>query len=536
VPERGPEVNQERTGGQLVCAALRSAGCDVIFSVSGNQILPIYDAAPEAGIRIVHMRHESASAYAAAAYAELTGGVGVALTSAGPGFLAGLQGVAASRTMELPLLYLSGDSATTQRGMGAFQELDQYGVARLICKATFRIDRAEQIPEIFASARKAATGGVPGPVHIALPGDVLSSVTKAPEVVREATVSSLDEGQQAAVEELAALLGAAKRPLILVRPSAARGEAGERLSMIATALGIEPIVIEAPRGLADLKYASLAPRFVESDCAVVIAPPDFALGFLSADDVARDGKVVLVSADGDPPPQRDIDLSVAADAGLLLEALEVALADAPNVDPEWAQQWPIPEPQSPSEVAGDVVHPLAVSEAIRAMLTPDDVVILDGGEFCQWIRFGLRDIPNRVLWNGKIGAIGGAIPMSVGAAVGITAGRVISVMGDGGSGYHLSEFETMDRYGLPITTIIGNDARWAAEWHLQIARYGPDRTYETELTNARYDVVAAGFNAVGEHVTNDDDLIAALHEALGRGTATCINVEVAALPSPAAMS
>jgi len=269
---------------------------------------------------------------------------------------------------------------------------------------------------------------------------------------------------------------------------------------------------------------------------LVLAPPDFALGFLSRDLLASAGKILLVGADGDPPPNRDIDLHLRADSVALLAALEAELQGSTNVDPDWSRLWPLPPPPNATEVPAGGVHPLAVSATIRETIGPDDVIVLDGGEFCQWIRLGLRDIPNPVLWNGKIGAIGGAIPMSVGAALAVQNRRVIAVMGDGASGYHLSEYETMDRYNLPIITLIGNDARWAAEWHLQIARYGPERTFETELTNARYDRVASGFNLAAEHITDADSLSGALHEAYGRRGATCLNVAVAALPSPAAMS
>lgn len=524
----------------MVCAALRAAGCEVIFSVSGNQILPIFDAAPEAGIHIFHMRHESAAAYAAAAHAEIAGretaSPGVALTSAGPGFLAGLQGVAAARTMELPLLYLSGDSAVSQRGAGAFQELDQRAVASAVCKASFTVDDPAEIPGVFADAVSTARRGVPGPVHIALPGDVLAA-TAIPSVPEERSAApSLSVKQRASVEVIASHLASARRPLLLVRPSASRGASGERLSAIAARLGIEPVIIEAPRGLADLKNASISARFAESDCAVVIAPPDFALGFLSRGNLASQGTIILVDAEGDPEPANPVELHLRADPSAVLAALETAIPSETEVEPAWSALWPLPPAPEPEAAPAGGVHPLAVSAAIKAAIGPDDIVVLDGGEFCQWIRLGLRDISNPVLWNGKVGAIGGAIPMSVGAAVAAPEHRVVAVMGDGGSGYHLSEFETMDRYGLPITVVIGNDARWAAEWHLQIARYGADRTFETELTNARYDRVAAGFNAAAEHITDAGDLPGAIHEALGRRAATCVNVEVAALPSPAAMS
>jgi acetolactate synthase-1/2/3 large subunit len=529
-------AESHQTGGQLVCAALTAAGCRVIFSVSGNQILPIFDAAPEAGIRIVHMRHESAAAYAAAAFAELSGAVGVALTSAGPGFLAGLQGVAAARTMELPLLYLSGDSAAAQRGMGAFQELAQSAIAVAVCKATFNVNGGAEIPAVFAQAIASATSGVPGPVHIALPGDLLAAGALPEIAPATSTETRLNGSERAQVEEIARRLQAAERPLILARPSAARGVAGEHLAAIAAALGIAPIVIEAPRGLADLKYASISARFPESDCALIVGPPDFALGFLARTHLASAGSILLVDAAGDPAPSQPVDLHLRADTLAVLAQLRARLPGTASASPEWSALWPLPAPPEASGAPTAGVHPLAVSAALRAALGPEDVVVLDGGEFCQWIRLGLRDMPNPVLWNGKVGAIGGAIPMSVGAAVAAPGRRIVAVMGDGGAGYHLSEFETMDRYGLAITALIGNDARWAAEWHLQIARYGPERTIETELTNARYERVAMGFNAAGEHITDAAELPEALHEALGRRGATCLNVEVAALPSPAAMS
>ncbi|MEZ4520178.1 MAG: thiamine pyrophosphate-binding protein [Thermomicrobiales bacterium] len=528
-----------RTGGEHVCAALQAAGCDVIFSVSGNQILPIFDAAPDAGIRIIHMRHESAAAYAAAAYAEISGRIGVALTSAGPGFLAGLQGVAAAATMELPLLYLSGDAAVSQRGRGAFQEIDQIAIAQVVCKSSCSVDRPGEIPGVFRQAARRSMTGVPGPVHISLPGDVLAASAPADDDDAELESSSkLTSEQESVVATMAARLGAAKKPLILARPSATRGEAAVQLQAVARSLGIQPVAIEAPRGLADLKYASISARFPESDCVLVLAAPDFALGFLARDRIAEDGAILLVDAEGDPPSNRTPDLHLRADMMPALEALRKRLGTDSATDPDWSALWPLPEPPRSGKSETGKVHPLAVSEAVRELIGPDDIVVLDGGEFCQWVRLGLRDLANPVLWNGKIGAIGGGVPMAVGAAVAAagTGRRVISIMGDGAAGYHLSEFETMDRYSLPVTAIIGNDARWAAEWHLQIARYGEDRTFETELTPARYDQVAAGFEAFGDYITEAGDLPGALQEALDRTKASCINVAIAALPSPAAMS
>jgi acetolactate synthase-1/2/3 large subunit len=484
------------------------------------------------------MRHESAAAYAATAWAELTGKTGAVLTSAGPGFLAALQGVAACATMELPLLFLSGHSSVSQRGRGAFQELDQQRIVGSLCKASLSADAVEKIPGIFAAAGDLANAGVPGPVHVSLPGDVLAATGAPAGLESSPSAKSLTDRQSATLDEMARRLARARRPLILARPAATRGPAGEHLRRLAAGLSIEPVVIEAPRGMADLKYAGIGARFTESDCALVVAPPDFAIGFLAADLVATGGTVLLVDAPGDPPSGRDVELYLQADLTLALAELAGKLGESTQVEQQWAELWPLEPPPAPGASSAGQVHPLAVSSALRELIAPDDIIVLDGGEFCQWIRLGLRDLPNPVLWNGKIGAIGGAIPMAAGAAVASqdSERRVIAIMGDGAAGYHLSEFETLARYQLPVIAIVGNDARWAAEWHLQIARYGAERTFETELLQARYDRVAAGFDAHGEHVRTLEDLQGALHEAFGRLGTTCVNVEVAPVPSPAAMS
>jgi acetolactate synthase I/II/III large subunit len=107
------------------------------------------------------------------------------------------------------------------------------------------------------------------------------------------------------------------------------------------------------------------------------------------------------------------------------------------------------------------------------------------------------------------------------------------VLGDGSAGYHLSEFESALRHGASFVAIVGNDARWAAEWHMQASRYGPDRTFDTDLTFARYDIAAQGFGGNGADVTTSDDLRDALMSALSHRSATCINIRIQSLRSPA---
>ncbi len=525
------------TGGQIVAATLAELGVQTIFSVSGNQILPIYDAAADAGLRIIHMRHESAAAYAAAGSAEITGMPGVLLVSAGPGHLAALTGVAVAHSMELPLLYLSGGSPVSERGLGAFQDLDQRQAARVACKDALDVTSIDTLRPTLARAWRLASSGVPGPVHVTLPADILlESTANQPRIQVEPLVDNLSAQHRSTLTRMANALSEAERPLVIARPSAARGKAGELLREMTARLGIGPVITESPRGLSDVKYSEIIERYPESDCVLVIGPADFSVGFLREDIIATAGRVLLIDADGDPEPNRKPNLRVSCPVEASLQHMVERLPETGNAEASWRAQWPIRAAANGSTSSEPVgLHPLEVAAALREVLEPNDLVVLDGGEFCQWVRLGIRDLPNRVFWNGKLGAIGGAVPLGVGLRATGHRGKVFVLLGDGSAGYHLSEFETAARYGLPIIAIVGNDARWAAEWHQQLARYGRDRVFETTLLPARYDRAAAGFGGAGVHVTDAIALSYALSASLPATQPTLINVPVLPIRSPAVL-
>ncbi len=528
---------REITGGEIVARTLRHMGAEVIFSVSGNQILPIYDAIIDTELRLIHMRHESAAAYAAAAFAEMRDAPGVALVSAAPAFLAALPGVATCREMELPLLFLNGAGRMAEVGTGGFQDFDYAGAAQTACKATFQVTAAARIRPTLIQAWHLAQADVPGPVHVSLPVDTLlaampdeigAGMEEAPAPPR------LTAADEAALADIAARLSQAVRPVIAARPSAARGPTGILLRALASRLGITPVVTEAPRGLGDLKYREAIRRYAESDCALVIGPADFAVGFLDPSVIASSGAVLLIDAPGDPVPRRTPRIHLQVPPLLALTHLAATVTPAARVagsEPTVAPSGDRGEESTTAMLAG--IHPLQVAVELRAALESDDVIVLDGGEFAQWIRFGLRDIPNRVLWNSKLGGIGGSIPLALGIAAAGHRGRTIVVVGDGAAGYHLSEFETAVRHELPFVAIVGNDERWAAEWHMQVSRYGVERARATDLSPARYDVVARGFGATGDDIHDLASLRAALATRLAERGPACLNVHLLPIPSPA---
>jgi acetolactate synthase I/II/III large subunit len=162
-------------GSQLVIGALKRHGVRCIFSLSGNQIMPLYDACIDAGIRIVHVRHEAAAVFMADAWAQVTGELGVAVLTAGPGLTNGIAALYSARQSESPVLLISGDSSVAEDGMGAFQEMDQVAITKPLTKMSLRPVTAQELASSVDEAIAIAMDGRRGPVHLALPFDLLNA-------------------------------------------------------------------------------------------------------------------------------------------------------------------------------------------------------------------------------------------------------------------------------------------------------------------------------------------------------------------------
>ncbi|MBM4442825.1 MAG: thiamine pyrophosphate-binding protein, partial [Candidatus Rokubacteria bacterium] len=176
------------------------------------------------------------------------------------------------------------------------------------------------------------------------------------------------------------------------------------------------------------------------------------------------------------------------------------------------------------------IHPLRVCAALQPLLDRDALLVADGGEFGQWAQAGL-EAGTRMI-NGLSGSIGSAIPLALAAKVAQPDRTVLAVLGDGTFGFHAMELDTAVRYGLPIITIIGNDARWNAEHQLQRQHYGDTRTVACELLPTRYDQMAVALGAHGALVERPEDLEPALARAVASGKPACVNVLIDGLAAP----
>lgn len=523
-----------RTGADVLVEGLTAAGVKHLFTLSGNQILAVYDATIGRDIELIHTRHEAAAVHMADGWGRLTGEPGVALLTAGPGHCNGLTALYVALMAESPLLMLSGNCPRAQIGKGGFQEIDQAAAARPLAKASWCVERPADLEHDLNRALDLAVTGRPGPVHVSLPGDMLEAA--APQS-RVAGTNRLEE-VAVDMDDVLALLDEAERPLILAGPAMGRGRRWLAVEKLMEATGIPALPTESPRGVNDpaLRYA--ASCLASADVVLLLGKKlDFSLRFGQPPSFSEQCRFIQVEAEQD---ERSNQASVAIQ--LCMDPLETTrrLTDRAQArtwhygtwreDVERLRRATPPDWEGMSRRSAGPVHPLEVCEAAQPFLDSGAVFVSDGGEFGQWAQAGMA--AGIRLINGPSGAIGSALPMGLAAKLAYPDRTVFVFLGDGTFGFHAMELDTALRYGLPVVAIVGNDARWNAEYVLQVETYGPDRTVGCELAATRYDRVAEGLGGYGAFVERAEDLPAALNEAVASGLPACVNVAIEPAAAP----
>lgn len=510
-------------GADLLARTLAAAGVKHVFALSGNHVMPVFDAALEAKLSLIHVRHEAAAVHMADAWGRLTGEPGVALVTGGPGHANAVSALYTALAAESPLVLISGHAPLDELGKGAFQEMRQAEVAAPLCKASWTARSADGLGRDVARALREARSGRPGPVHLSVPNDVLDAqATMALPDKKDfsARPAVLDSGR---TEEILGALAAAKKPLFLCGPAMMHGQGRERMRELEEASGVPVIGMESPRGIKDPSLGRLGAVLGNADLVVLLAKKaDFTLGFGKR--FAPDCRV-LEAPDGiDAQASCDLLAERAAarkpaKSGWLAEVHE-ALAYRPA---DWASLRSKPE---------GPLHPVELCRAVQKLLdSPDAVLVADGGEFGQWSQACLG-APHRVI-NGPAGAIGSALPFAAAAKLALPGSTVVAMLGDGTFGFHMSEIETALRCKLGYLAVVGNDACWNAEHQIQLRAYGSARAYGLDLLPVRYGAVVAAMGGHGEDISRPAELAAALARAANSGRVACVNAMIERLPAPA---
>ena len=533
-----------KTGAELLIESLIAAGVKHLFTLSGNQILSLYDASIGRDINLLHTRHEAAAVHMADGWGRLTEQPGVALLTAGPGHCNAISALYGALMGESPVVLLSGHSPHAQIGSGAFQEIDQVATAKPVTKAAWLVEDTNHLDEAISAALSLACEGCPGPVHLSLPTDVLEAPV-SPQTLHgtDKDAASIDDAATSDVDRILHQLTEAKHPIILVGPAMGRSMRWADVERLSEATGIPALPMESPRGVNDPWLHQATNCLSKADLVLLLGKRlDFSLRFGQPPFFHEECRFIQIDADRSQlRTENPVVLTIHAEPTRVVRQLAARAQTLESLQKEeredsWRAKVVAARKATPPEweqIRGSMnqpIHPLRVCEAFQPFLDDGAVFVSDGGEFGQWVQAGL-EAEHRLI-NGPAGSIGSSIPMGLAAKLAHPGRPVFVFLGDGTFGYHAMEFDTALRYNLPIMAVVGNDARWNAEHQLQIQNYGEGRTVGCELLPSRYDKMIEALGGHGEFVQHPADLTPAVERALASGLPACINVAIESISAP----
>jgi acetolactate synthase-1/2/3 large subunit len=533
-------------GADIVARSLERLGCRHVFTLSGNHIMSIFDAAIEAKLDLVHVRHEAAAVHMADAWGRLTGQAGIAMVTGGPGHANAVGALYTALGAESPMVLLSGHAATWELGRGGFQEIRQADMAAPVTKASWTATSAATLGRDIGEAICIATSGRPGPVHLSLPSDLLEERVESNAIVwpngRGAAAPVLAEPVADAV---LAAIAAAARPIIFAGPQLSNVSGRALLARLEAATHAPAVILESPRGIADATLGAFQDLTRRADLIVLLGKAlDFATRWASGPGfdpnvrlIAIDPEAALVERAAKEMDGRLV-LGGIADVRSAAETLIDRAAQRPRMGGGWLTEARAAldnRPAAWATVAAGTpgrLHPAEVFRVLRPYVErdPDTVLICDGGEFAQWAQ-SMLPVRRRMI-NGVAGSIGSALSFASAARIAEPNAPVLAVLGDGTIGFHIAEFETAARRKLPFVAILGNDALWNAESQIQLREYGRERMHGCDLTPARYDLVVAALGGHGELVEDAADLPGAIDRALASGKPACVNIMIESTAAP----
>ena len=268
-------------GSDLLIQTLSDLGVNHLFCLSGNQIMAIFDSSIESDIDLIHFRHEAAAVHAADTWGRLTNQPGIAIVTAGPGFANTLSALYVAMSAESPMVLISGHAPLAEQGKGAFQEMPQAEMARPVTKSSWTCTETEKIGYDIERAHQIAVTGRPGPVHIALPVDILEGELSSNNnaIKYQTSNSNLRSISKSETQTILEAFKSANRPLALL------GQAISRLgrNVLSEGLlsnGLPIINMESPRGVNDPSLGAFPEVLKKSDLIILLGKKlDFGLKF-----------------------------------------------------------------------------------------------------------------------------------------------------------------------------------------------------------------------------------------------------------------
>jgi acetolactate synthase-1/2/3 large subunit len=546
-------------GGDRVAEMLLAHGVPALFTLCGGHISPILSAAKARGIRVVDVRDEATAVFAADATARLSGRPGVAAVTAGPGITNTITALKNAQLAQSPLVLLGGAAPTALQGRGALQDIDQRPLVEPHVKHFFKLTRVRDLGPAVAQAFETAQSGVPGPVFVECPVDLLYDEASIRQWYADAAgkgqsladrvlrwylnrhVQRMFEGScdrslpavhpvavplapELVLQGAAAALRRASRPLFVIGSQAVvESTEADRLAAAVTALGVPVYLSGMARGLLGRDHP-LQMRHArrnalrEADCVLLAGVPcDFRLDY--GRHVRRSATLIAANRSlRDATLNRRPDIASIGDAGHLIQTLAASGARPARGWKNWVNALRERDLEREAEIdaqaaaRGKLVNPLAFLRALEAEAGEDAQFVADGGDFVATASYVLRPrAPLSWLDPGAFGTLGVGAGFALGAAIARPDRETWIIFGDGACGWSLVEFDSFVRQRIPVIAVVGNDAGWTQIAREQVKMLKDD--VGTVLARSAYHEVVAGFGAKGLLVRRPHQVQPALAQA-----------------------
>ena len=529
-----------RHGGQILVDHLKAQGIRRVFSVPGESFLAALDGLHDSDIQNIVCRHEGGAAMMAEAHAKLTGEVGIAFVTRGPGAMNASSGIHIAKQDSTPMILFVGQIDTGHRDREAFQEVDYRATFGDLAKWVTEIDDIRRLPEYLSRAFHVSQSGRPGPVVLALPENMLSGRADVADLAaRAAPVTTPSEAQ---VQAVWTALQSAQKPLLVVGGPHWSAQSAADLADLATNTGL-PVAVtfrrqdridnRHPNYAGDLGVGmnpALARRLAEADCLLILGARfgDIATNGYETLNPAAPGKTLIhIHADADELGRVfRPDVAIPQTAPAMTAALSASI---PQGLPDWSgwtaaaqadyQSW-----IQPRETPGAVKLEQIMRQLSETL--PDTAITTNGaGNYAAWMHryFRPRAYPGQLAPTS--GSMGYGFPAAIAASLECPDRPVICFAGDGCFQMTLNEFSTARQYGAKPIVILANNGRYGTI-RMHQERHYPARVSGTDLFNPDYAALARAYGGHGETVTRTEDFAAAFMRAQDAGTVAIIELRL----------
>jgi acetolactate synthase-1/2/3 large subunit len=539
---------QKISGAEAIIHCLLAEGVDLIYGYPGGAIMPVYDELYKFQDRLTHIltRHEQGATHAAQGYARVTGKVGVALATSGPGATNLVTGLADAQIDSTPMVCITGQVPRHLLGSDAFQETDIIGISTPVTKWNYQITNASEIPDIIAKAFFIAKSGRPGPVLVDITKnaqfDELEFHYEQCKGVR--SYQPVPIADEKAIEVAAELINTAKKPFIVFGQGIILGHAEEELKQLVekagipaawTILGLSAMNTDHPLNVGMVgMHGNYGPNVLTNECDLLIAIgmrfDDRVTGDLAT--YAKQAKIIHIEID-----PAEINKNVKVDVALLGNAKATLQQLLPiikkNRHDEWHNEFKKKYKEEFEVVIEKDLHPTKdgltmgeVIEEINIATKSNAVIVTDVGQHqmvaCRYAKFNQS---KSNITSGGLGTMGFALPAAIGAKMGAMDREVVAIIGDGGYQMTIQELATIFQNKTPVKIVVLNNG------HLGMVRQWQELFFEsryasTVMTNPDFVKIAEGYQIKGQKVTERKNLKAAVQEMIASKDAYFLEVRV----------